>query len=207
MPPSTVVVVDYPHVSSSGSASKLEHGRPRWHNPAEVASVIDVLRRLRPGSRPLSLAIITPYKAQAERIRARLSALRRMELAHLDAFAAARATGGFVGTVDSFQGSEADIVILSLVRNNPRTGLSALGFLRDRRRMNVALSRAKCQLIVVGSLAFLHEAVRGVNPEGGDHDLSFLDRVATTIETLAARRRNGVPLATFLKPEQLRART
>jgi len=84
-----------------------------------------------------------------------------------------------VGTVDSFQGSEADLVIVSLVRNNPRAGGAALGFLRDRRRINVALSRAKWQLVLVGSLDFLKEAVRGVNPDDEPHDLSFLTQIAS----------------------------
>jgi len=51
-------------------------------------------------------------------------------------------------TVDSAQGSEADIVILSLVRSNATNNI---GHARDRRRINVALSRAKHRLIVVGN--------------------------------------------------------
>jgi superfamily I DNA and/or RNA helicase len=204
MASSPVVIVDYPHVSSSGSSSKLERGHPRWHNPSEVSSVVDVLRLLEPPTQDASIAILAPYKAQVDRIQSRVAGLLRTDLAHLNAFSSARAMGGFVGTVDSFQGSEADIVVLSLVRNNPRTGLSALGFLRDRRRINVALSRAKSQLIIVGSLAFLREAVRGVNPDGADHNLSFLEKMATTIGDLAKHSRNNLPLVTILKPEQIR---
>jgi ATP-dependent exoDNAse (exonuclease V) alpha subunit len=118
-----------------------------------------------------------------------------------------RANLDFVGTVDSFQGSEADVVIVSLVRNNGRTGVGALGFLRDRRRMNVALSRAKCQLVIVGSLNFLKEAVRGVNPDAEQHDLSFLTRIVGTIERLAGEKRaNDVALATIISPEALKVR-
>jgi AAA domain len=92
--------------------------------------------------------------------------------------------GKWVGTVDSFQGNEADLVILSLVRNNAGSGARALGFLRDKRRMNVALSRAKSKLVIVGSLSFLCEAVRGVNPDAVTHDLSFLTTVVDTIKEL-----------------------
>ena len=56
-----------------------------------------------------------------------------------------------VGTVDSFQGDEADIVVVSLVRNNHHSGSRALGFLSDERRMNVLLSRARWKLVVIGS--------------------------------------------------------
>jgi hypothetical protein len=128
------------------------------------------------------------------------------DLAHIREFSTVRPNSPYVGTVDSFQGSEADLVIVSLVRNNPGAGFGALGFLRDSRRMNVALSRAKHQLIVVGSLAFLEEAVKGVNPDDEKHALSFLTKVVETIRTLSTevREATGVHLATILRPEKLR---
>jgi superfamily I DNA and/or RNA helicase len=52
-----------------------------------------------------------------------------------------------VSTIDSFQGQEADVIILSLVRSNPDGNI---GFLKDYRRMNVAMTRAKEKLIVIG---------------------------------------------------------
>jgi AAA domain len=97
---------------------------------------------------------------------------------------------------------------LSLVRNNQRAGLGALGFLRDKRRMNVALSRAKSQLVIVGSLSFLREAVRGVNPDASDHALSFLTDIADTIDELCGERRgkDKLPLAQIISPEAVRLR-
>lgn len=74
---------------------------------------------------------------------------------NLAGFQPAPNASGFTSTVDSFQGSEADLVVVSLVRNNDHVGRAALGILRDRRRMNVLLSRAKWQLVIVGSLQFL----------------------------------------------------
>jgi hypothetical protein len=211
LPESPVVVIDFPHISTSAATAPLERGRPRWHNPAEVDAVIDVLRhvRARPGAnKPPTLAILSPYKAQVDRLDSRIKAQLRGVLAHLSQFRAVRDGHGLVGTVDSFQGSEADLVIVSLVRNNPRTGLGALGFLRDRRRMNVALSRAKSQLIIVGSLDFLNEAVRGVNPDAKGHDLSFLTDVTATINELATevRGERKLPLARIIAPAVLKAR-
>jgi superfamily I DNA and/or RNA helicase len=52
-----------------------------------------------------------------------------------------------VKTIDGFQGQESDIVIVRLVRSN---GKNDIGFLKDYRRFNVAITRAKCQVVVVG---------------------------------------------------------
>jgi hypothetical protein len=71
----------------------------------------------------------------------------------------------------------------------------------------VALSRAKTQLIIVGSLAFLREAVRGVNPDAGDHDLSFLTTIVEAIEDLATRKRKDLPLASIISPSVIKARS
>lgn len=212
LPRSPVVVVDFKHVSETGQGQHVEVGRPRWHNPSEVNSVMDVLRLVHPGitkSGKPTLAILSPYKAQVDKLHTRVQAgIRSGEFKHLKEFAPARPGGEFVGTVDSFQGSEADLVIISLVRNNGRAGARALGFLRDRRRMNVALSRAKHQLVVVGSMKFLREAVRGVNPDDIEvHDLSFLVTVVDTVTSLAKRTRgDGVPLASIVTPESLWSR-
>ncbi|OEU15131.1 hypothetical protein FRACYDRAFT_165538, partial [Fragilariopsis cylindrus CCMP1102] len=56
-----------------------------------------------------------------------------------------------VATVDSSQGCEADFVILSFVRSEGNGGRNTVGFLMDDRRLNVALTRAKYQIIGVGN--------------------------------------------------------
>lgn len=205
MTASPIVVVDFPHVSrpKPGEPSAEEEvGRLR--NSVEADAVMAVLRHVRAadGTRP-TLAILSPYKAQVEHLQRRLTYGLSRDLKHLDAFAPVRSDGAFVGTIDSFQGNEADLVLLSLVRNNPRTGLGAVGFLREKARMNVALSRAKDQLVIVGSLDFLKEAVRGVNPDEEAHSLDFLTDMIAAIEDAEGRKRKGVPLATSLPPSAL----
>jgi len=61
-----------------------------------------------------------------------------------------------VQTVDNFQGEENDIIILSLVRNNPK---SNIGFLKISNRVNVALSRARWGLFIFGNAACLRDGV------------------------------------------------
>ena len=68
-----------------------------------------------------------------ENIRLRLSLLLQRRLS--------------VGTVDSFQGQERDIVAITLTRSNP---LGEIGFLSDIRRMNVGMTRARRKLLLVG---------------------------------------------------------
>jgi superfamily I DNA and/or RNA helicase len=91
----------------------------------------------------LQVAVISPYREQAERLKSNLGGMEK-------AFA------GRVkircGTVDGFQGQEADLVYISLVRSNER---SDIGFLRDIRRMNVAITRAKKRLVLIGDSATL----------------------------------------------------
>jgi hypothetical protein len=159
--------------------------------------------RARAGHKP-SLAILSFYTAQVRKLQDRIKAgIASGQLAHLRNFMPVRPSGDWVGTVDSFQGSEADLVILSLVRNNPRTGAGAVGFLRDRRRMNVALSRAKSKLVLVGSLAFLREAVEGVNPDATAHDLEFLAHLVREVSNLSAPSDGTQATAFFIPPEAL----
>ncbi len=208
LPASPLVVVDFPHVSRTGSSARAEHDRPRFHNPGEVRAVVDTLGlvRVRDGSedRP-SLVVLSFYKAQVEKLSEAIDAeIAADRLGNLSGFSPA-AAGGWVSTVDGFQGNEADLVMLSLVRNNAGAGASSLGFLRDRRRMNVAMSRAKWKLVVVGSLSFMREAVRGVNPDEAAHDLSFLSRMDAEIRRLCEEKRlDGTTEASIVPPPALR---
>lgn len=211
LPSSPVVVIDSPHVSTTGAYQAMETGRPRWTNRSERESVIDVLTRVRAKSgvrHPPTLAVLSPYAAQVDAIARRIDQLRDGPLRHLDGFQPVRANVGFVGTVDSFQGSEADLVIVSLVRNNPRVGARALGFLRDERRMNVMMSRARWQLILVTSLSFLREAVRGLGSAGPEvSKLDFITRALSEIALLQTEMSpNGIARASVVPAERLAAR-
>ncbi len=83
--------------------------------------------------------------------------------------------GRYCYTVDSFQGSEADVTIVSLVRNNDHSNIkSALGFLGDFRRMNVLLSRAKWRLISRGSLRLPRRSAARHRIAGTSEPIEFL---------------------------------
>jgi len=57
-----------------------------------------------------------------------------------------------INTMDAFQGQERDVIFISLTRTNDK---SEIGFLKEYRRMNVAMTRAKSKLVVVGDSATL----------------------------------------------------
>ena len=190
-PNSPIVFVDMPFVSRTGHAKPVESGRPRWHNQAEAGMVADLVARLQPTTanpeKPPSLAILSPYWAQVDRVSRQIEALRALGGLGFTKFEGFAHANRVCGTVDSSQGSEADLVIVSLVRNNHWTGVPALGFLRDRRRMNVLLSRARQQLIIVGSIEFLKEASRHAK---ANDELSFVVKFLREIERL--RHENAV---------------
>lgn len=93
-----------------------------------------------------TVGIITGYREQRALLTARLAPTDRNRWQALTIE---------VATVDAFQGRECDILMYSTVRSNHRR---ALGFLRDRRRLNVALSRGRRLLVVVGDAEMLRQA-------------------------------------------------
>jgi superfamily I DNA and/or RNA helicase len=112
------------------------------HNPEEVRRVVEVYRHL------------VPREARSS-CRVMVMAFYRRQLAHLRrAFAeegleesGVPSRGLRILSVDQSQGSEADLVIVSCTRSNADGNL---GFLTIRNRLNVAVSRARCRLVVVG---------------------------------------------------------
>lgn len=95
----------------------------------------------------LRIGVIAPYRAQINYLQDRVEHMPLLhelqQLRHLS-----------VGTVDSFQGQERDIIYISMTRSNEQ---GEIGFLADIRRMNVAMTRAKKKLVIVGDSATLSQ--------------------------------------------------
>ncbi|XP_044318465.1 probable helicase MAGATAMA 3 [Triticum aestivum] len=147
-----------------------DRGRSK-RNMAEVAAILDIVRSLKQGAQSqasfslnicmlpahavwftvnaacvsagqvVSVGVICPYAAQVEAIRGRVGDVKAMRPLVLR-----------VNSVDGFQGSEEDVIILSTVRSNA-TG--SIGFLSNRRRANVALTRARHCLWILGNATTL----------------------------------------------------
>ena len=94
-------------------------------------------------SERVDIGIISPYRAQVQYLRSLLK--------HDDYLRPLRRQIT-VNTVDAFQGQERDVILVSLVRANEA---GQIGFLSDLRRMNVAITRARFKLIILGNTATL----------------------------------------------------
>lgn len=114
-----------------GFEERTQPGGESRYNPEEAELVLEEFRKLIvAGVAPEDIAVVSPYSAQTRLLMMKLND-PRVE----------------VDSVDSFQGREKEVVILSLVRSNVE---GELGFLTDTRRMNVAMTRARRKLIVIG---------------------------------------------------------
>jgi superfamily I DNA and/or RNA helicase len=104
-----------------------------------------------------SVGVISGYDAQIQELVTRISPDDQEQW---------KALNIEIDTVDGFQGRECDILLYSTVRSNAE---GRIGFLKDRRRINVALSRSRQLLIIVGDLIMMENAniSRVSNPFSG----------------------------------------
>ncbi|KAG5650471.1 hypothetical protein H0H81_012134 [Sphagnurus paluster] len=151
----SVIFIDH-----TGAESMKERSRVNIDEAHIVASIVEDLLLNNPQLSGGDIGIIAPYVAQislltrlfnrdakyCERFRAVLGDQRAMQLANVE-----------IKTVDGFEGREKDVIIFSTVRNNPG---GYIGFLADRRRLNVGLTRARRGLFVVGNLTTLEAGKR-----------------------------------------------
>ena len=107
--------------------------RPRILNEDERDIIVDLVTEIQTITPETTIGIITPYKAQATLLRKRI---RQSENIKID-------------TVDGFQGKERNVIIFSVTRT-----AGSYRFLADTRRLNVALSRAKDRIIIVGDTEY-----------------------------------------------------
>ena len=140
-------------VDTKGPDNELVHNFGGRSNPTEATLIAQITSDLLKGGdlTAQNISIITPYAKQVQLIRAELAntmirrtpsrASREEEEEEVDDDSIR------VGTVDSFQGQETGVVLFSAVRSN---SMNELGFLRDKRRLNDAITRARRGLVIVG---------------------------------------------------------
>jgi superfamily I DNA and/or RNA helicase len=128
---SPLILID---TSKSRSYEGMDNTLKSKYNEGEATIVENfILYLLGIGVQEEHIGVIAPYKAQVSLIMDKLADKREIE----------------IETVDSFQGREKEIIIISTTRSNSS---GDLGFLTDERRMNVALTRAKKMLVLIGDM-------------------------------------------------------
>ncbi|KAK9453014.1 P-loop containing nucleoside triphosphate hydrolase protein [Dipodascopsis uninucleata] len=149
-------------------------GESRYNDLEAWATVIEVRKLLERGVKPGDIGVIAPYSAQVSLLRSRLSQ-ERGEQQDLE-----------ISTVDAFQGREKEVIVMSLVRSNDK---GEVGFLGDERRLNVAMTRPKRQLRLIGDMEtlargskFLKEWTEWISTHG-DVRYADLDEVYAAIRT------------------------
>ncbi|MGB3799858.1 MAG: AAA domain-containing protein [Lewinella sp.] len=156
----SVVFID---TAGTGFEEKLHPQFKSRYNDGELDLVIEHLLLLQgsiPPEFPLPrIAVISPYREQVVRAEDRIDGIGALAELNIT-----------VNTIDGFQGRERAVVYLSLVRSNTR---GEIGFLSDYRRMNVALTRAIMQLVVIGDSATI-----GSDPFFGGF-LDYVERQGT----------------------------
>jgi ATP-dependent RNA/DNA helicase IGHMBP2 len=120
-------------VDTAGAGYEEQAEGTSTANPEEAAFIVRHIKSM--NYEAVSVAVIAPYKEQVNILKDLLTG-----------------TTVEVNTVDGFQGQERDVVYISLTRSNSE---GIIGFLSDYRRMNVAMTRAKLKLVLVGDSATL----------------------------------------------------
>lgn len=144
------VALEFIDTAGCGFEEKLEG--TSTSNPEEAAflfkhiglTVSELAKTYEPENFP-SIAIISPYKQQIYELRDQLSNTPELQ-PYTNSIS--------INTIDSFQGQERDMVYIGMTRSNNE---GSIGFLSDIRRMNVAMTRAKKKLVVIGDSATLSQ--------------------------------------------------
>jgi superfamily I DNA and/or RNA helicase len=111
-----------------------------YYNQKEIQQINSLLQQL--SSYDIDdIGLITPYSVQADKI-VRLIEGLKIKFRNIE-----------TGSIDSFQGKENSVIVISFVKSN----CQQIGFLSDIRRLNVAVSRAKHLLVMIGNLQFLKQ--------------------------------------------------
>jgi regulator of nonsense transcripts 1 len=124
-----------------------------------IAAIVEDLLLENPDIKGEDIGIIAPYVAQINSLSMMLGSDPAWEASFADCLGKERARqikDIEVKTVDGFEGREKEVIIFSTVRNNH---FGNIGFLSDRRRMNVALTRARRGMFVLGSITTLSKKV------------------------------------------------
>jgi serine/threonine protein kinase/DNA polymerase III delta prime subunit len=206
-----IVWLDLPWAARNDECSEVgpANGKPRYTNPKEVEALGEFVRQLRQDERgqdqspSLTVAVLSPYNQQVALINRTLREASaswpglslKQALRSRTRDSDPEAPVRVAHTVDSFQGNQADIIAVSLVRNNSLPVGDGLGFLDEAPRINVLLSRAERLLVLVGSWEFFERQLVAVPLDDPQLPLWHWKKVLATLnEWFASGRALRIPV-------------
>ncbi|KAJ9088212.1 hypothetical protein DSO57_1025373 [Entomophthora muscae] len=131
-------------INVASGKEKRQIGKQSFHNEDETRVISDLIQGLFQSNIPLSeIGVISMYKLQVEKL--------EHELASRSLASLKKRQGVRISTVDAFQGAEMEVMIVSCVRSN----FSATQFFNSQHRINVALTRGRRHLFLVGNAELL----------------------------------------------------
>lgn len=168
-----------------------EEKSPSFFNPQEVVTVLDYVRMILSMKKNAVMAkdigVISPYRRQVQKIREKLSKAKDLK----------DVKDITVGSTEEFQGQERRVIIISCVRSSPewlRTDQEyKLGFLKNCKRFNVAITRAKALLIVIGNPHILGQdpdwraLITYAQDNGGYKGIAYDRQTDQEIDSLVSR--------------------
>lgn len=196
---SPIIWIDMPDANHSPETA--DSGNDSTEAPYVNRSEIRVLCKFLEGlsieevGEELSMAILAPYSSQTRMIKEEIKKIQLPNFLKPVRNVYARDTNEtkWIHTVDSFQGNEADIVVVSLVRNNTHLDIrKAIGFLAEESRMNVLLSRGRKKLILIGSLSFFERQTVHIQDDDDLEPILFLKRLLNYINNGTKKRETAI---------------
>ncbi len=127
--------------AGSGFEENLNRHHRSFYNEGEYFIIQEYLLQSIERLAGYQIGLIAPYAQQVRHIQAKVKEAEELRSLDIE-----------VNSIDGFQGQEKDLIIISLVRSNPDGNI---GFVSDERRLNVAMTRAKRELVMIGDSATL----------------------------------------------------
>lgn len=149
-----------------GPARGERREKKSFYNPLESECIVGLLQRIafvaskEERERPMSVGVVASYAAQVRYLEREIARHNELDVLNIEC-----------NTVHQFQGKEVDVCIYSITRDNEK---GTLGFMTEWRNLNVALSRGRDYLVIVGSRSFCR-SVPGENPFY--NILNYIDRL------------------------------
>lgn len=173
---------------------KNEEGNPvpvNYYEANIIANIVDYL--VKNSIVKEEIGVIVPYRKQLDIIKEKIKQKSSNHVKYVDEM---------VKTLDSYQGQERDVIIYGITRcNDIPKEMPRIGFLKELRRFNVALTRCKKQMIVIGDFDFLAQCQYQEEDENGSTEKDFGKFVSLMLERV--KQGKGAIIESKLWEEQM----